>query len=202
MAFIAMFRISSTSSRALWQRKTFQRTYAALNSAPPPPPRSEPVVETFSERARPKRPLYSNSPPNKELPRVKKRWPIILAFAGAGALSWWAFLKYVTNQEKISSSVVRQIMRTVKAHPDLKELLGEAIRPQPEWWLNGDPWIDGNINQLQGNVDVSFRLRGSKGSGTLYFTSIRKEKGSPFTILRFKVIGDNGTVANINSDSI
>ncbi|THU91711.1 hypothetical protein K435DRAFT_726936 [Dendrothele bispora CBS 962.96] len=39
---------------------------------------------------------------------------------------------------------------------------------------------------MQRNVDVSFRIKGSKGAGTLYFTSIRREKGSPFTILRFK----------------
>lgn len=56
------------------------------------------------------------------------------------------------------------------------------------------------ISTLQGNIDVSWRIRGTKGilsraiyerssefnvqagSGTLYFTSIRKEKGQPFTI--------------------
>lgn len=35
---------------------------------------------------------------------------------------------------------------------------------------------------LQGTVDISMRVKGSKGAGTLYFTSIRKEKGQPFTI--------------------
>lgn len=35
---------------------------------------------------------------------------------------------------------------------------------------------------LQGNIDLSFRLKGHKGSGTLYFTSVRKAKGEPFTI--------------------
>ena len=42
-------------------------------------------------------------------------------------------------------SVVRQIMRTVKDNLELKKVLGEAIRPQPEWWLNGDPWIQGAV---------------------------------------------------------
>jgi hypothetical protein len=55
------------------------------------------------------------------------------------------------------------------------------------------------INLPQGNVDLSFRLKGhrgecrllfmwfdmsiytSSGSGTVYFTSIRKTKGEPFT---------------------
>jgi len=63
-----------------------------------------------------------------------------------GLMGWAAFLLVVTNQEKLSSSVVRQIMRTVKDNKELKEMLGEAIRPQPEWWLNGDPWIEGAVS--------------------------------------------------------
>ena len=108
-------------------------------------------------------------------------------------------------------------MRSVRQDPKVRETLGEAIRPQPEWWLNGDPFVKGQvrkhvfsvglaltyhvqIGQLQGNIDVSFRIKGSKGcyhryyrekllnpyyylqgAGTVYFTSIRKEKGERFT---------------------
>ncbi|RXW15782.1 hypothetical protein EST38_g10079 [Candolleomyces aberdarensis] len=89
-------------------------------------------------------------------------------------------------------------MRSLKADPQLRDVLGDAIRPQPEWWLNGDPRIEGKIGQLQGNIDVSFRVKGSKGTGTVYFTSIRKEKGVPFTVLRFKVISDDGTVVHVS----
>lgn len=88
-------------------------------------------------------------------------------------------------------------MRTVREDAELDQLLGQGIRPQSEWWLNGDPRIHGNIRQLQGNVDLSFRVRGSKGTGTVYFTSVRKEKGDPYTILRFRVIGDGGSVVNV-----
>ena len=35
---------------------------------------------------------------------------------------------------------------------------------------------------LQGSVDISMRVKGSKGAGTLYFTSIRREKGQNFEI--------------------
>ena len=35
---------------------------------------------------------------------------------------------------------------------------------------------------LQGTVDFSLRVKGSQGAGTLYFTSIRREKGHPFEI--------------------
>lgn len=59
-------------------------------------------------------------------------------------------MTYATNQEKLSSTVFRSIMRSVKADAELREILGDAIRPQPEWWLNGDPHITGHVSV--GNV--------------------------------------------------
>ncbi|KAH0584657.1 hypothetical protein J132_00080 [Termitomyces sp. J132] len=173
------------------------RNYSELRRQPPPI-RPEPIVETFSATSQPQS-YYAKHPPTRELPRIKKRWPTVVGALVFGVAAWVAFMTYVTNQEMISSSVVRQIMRSVREDEKLKEVLGEAIRPQPEWWLNGDPLIHGKISQLQGNVDVSFRIKGSKGAGTLYFTSIRKEKGVPFTILRFKVICDDGTVVWVDA---
>ncbi|KJA17900.1 hypothetical protein HYPSUDRAFT_45741 [Hypholoma sublateritium FD-334 SS-4] len=162
----------------------------------PPPPASQPIIETFSEPSRP-RPYYAKHPPFRALPKAKSTWPLLLGGLALGVGGWVAFMTVANNQEKLSSSVFRSIVRALKADEQLREVLGEAIRPQPEWYLNGDPLVNGRISQLQGNIDVSFRIRGSKGSGTLYFTSIRKEKGIPFTVLRFRVICDDGTVINI-----
>ncbi|KZP29037.1 hypothetical protein FIBSPDRAFT_927140 [Athelia psychrophila] len=39
---------------------------------------------------------------------------------------------------------------------------------------------------------VATNQRRCRGSGTLYFTSVRKAKNEPFTILRFRVRGDEG----------
>jgi len=73
---------------------------------------------------------------------------MVLAAVALGIAGWGVFMTIVTNQEKISSSVVKQIMRSVREDPQLKEELGEAIRPQPEWWLNGDPKIHGRVSNL------------------------------------------------------
>ncbi|KAJ7169479.1 cytochrome oxidase assembly protein 1 [Mycena filopes] len=116
----------------------------------------------------------------------------VVVFSG-----WTAFLTYVTNETKVTSSVVKQILRTIKSDPQLLETIGMAIRPQPEWWLNGYPIIHGQINQIQGNIDVSFRIKGSLGYGTVYFTSVRKAKGIPYEILRFRVILDDGRVIEV-----
>ncbi|KZT71248.1 DUF1783-domain-containing protein [Daedalea quercina L-15889] len=159
-----------------------------------PPPKELPPAVNFTEASKPKQ-YYRR--PERDLPPLEKRWPILLAFATVGVSVWGLFLAWSENQEKLSSSVMRQIMDTIRGSAELREVLGEAIRPEPVWWLNGDPWINGSIRLMQGNVDLSFRLKGHERAGTLYFTSIRKAKGEPFTILRFKVIADDGTTVDV-----
>ncbi|THU91704.1 DUF1783-domain-containing protein [Dendrothele bispora CBS 962.96] len=181
---------------------TSSRSYAVR--APPPSTAETPSTTVFAGPSRP-RPYHANHPVprrKRDLPSIPRRWPFILAFSLLGLTGWGLFLTYVTNQEKISSSVTKSIMRAVRNDERLKEVLGEAIRPEPEWWLNGDPRIKGTISTMQGNVDVSFRIKGSKGAGTLYFTSIRREKGLPFTILRFKLIADDAQVVEIESKGL
>lgn len=174
------------------------RLYATADSdsKPPPSPTQQPPIETFSSPSKP-RLYYARPPTQSDLPEIKKRWPLVLALATVGITGWAAFLLFVTNQEKLASSVVKQILQTVREHDGLKDVLGDAIRPEPTWYLNGDPWISGSVNLPAGHVDLSFRLKGHRGSGTLYFTSIRKAKGEPFTPLRFRVISDDGRIINV-----
>ncbi|KAI0780548.1 cytochrome oxidase complex assembly protein 1-domain-containing protein [Trametes elegans] len=162
----------------------------------PHPRKAAPAVETFDKTARPG--LYYERPRReRDLPPLQSKWPAILALGAAGVGAWAVFMVFVSNQEKLSSSVMQQIMNTLREDPALRDVLGEAIRPEPLWWMNGDPWISGAIHMPGGNVDLSFRVKGHKGAGTLYFTSIRREKGQPFEILRFKVIADDGREVNI-----
>ncbi|CCL99988.1 uncharacterized protein FIBRA_02013 [Fibroporia radiculosa] len=193
----------STALPGIWRscrisaRQT-ARTFATTTELPRPPPKDSPPTETFSSPSKP-RPYQR---PQRDLPPLQRKWPIVLVFGSVGVGAWVAFLTWSHNQERLSSSVVRQIMETVRESPELSEVLGEAIRPEPVWWLNGDPWINGAIHLMQGNIDLSFRVKGHKRAGTLYFTSIRKAKGELFTILRFKVIGDDGTIVNVPAKSL
>ncbi|KAI0929235.1 hypothetical protein AcW1_006228 [Taiwanofungus camphoratus] len=193
MSFIFSLTALSRPVRRV-PRLPLPRTYSTTTELPRPPPKESPPTETFSSTAKPRQ-YYAR--PQRDLPPVPRIWPAILAFGTVGVGAWGAFFMYAANQEKLSSSVVCRIMDTVRASPELQEVLGDAIRFEPVWWLNGSPWIHGAIYLMQGNVDLSFRLKGHKGAGTLYFTSIRKAKGQPFTVLRFKVIADNGKVVNI-----
>ncbi|CAK5265257.1 unnamed protein product [Mycena citricolor] len=135
-----------------------------------------------------------------------RRWPTVLGITAIVLVGWAGFLTYVTNETKVTSSVVKQILRTIKAEAPLQEVLGYAIRPQPEWWLNGYPIIHGQA------CCVVFRFRGltpfasdqhiagqHRRSGTVYFTSVRKAKGMPYEILRFRVIADDGQVIEVQT---
>ncbi|TCD67044.1 hypothetical protein EIP91_000606 [Steccherinum ochraceum] len=191
--------LSSRSQSRILHQTLRTRNYATYTELPRPPPSKLPESVTYSGTSKPRE--YYTRPQPRELPPLQRRWPAILALSVFGCAAWVAFYAYAQNQERFSSSVFKQVMTTVRDNAEAQELLGEAIRPEPSWFLNGDPWVNGSNRMLQGNVDLSFRLKGHKGSGTLYFTSIRKAKGEPFTILRFRVIGDNGQVVNIPGSS-
>ncbi|KAH7910285.1 cytochrome oxidase complex assembly protein 1-domain-containing protein, partial [Hygrophoropsis aurantiaca] len=160
-----------------------------------------PTAETFSAPSKPR--LYYTRPASggssRELPRVRSPLVPILSLSLFGLSAWAAFLLYATNQEKLASSVVRHVLQSVRDCEELKRSAGSGSKVEPEgkWWLGGDAWVWGKINLPAGNVDLSFRLKGPGGSGTLYFTSIRKAKGEAFTPLRFRVIADDGRVVNV-----
>ena len=41
---------------------------------------------------------------------------------------------------------MRQILLNVRQNEQVRETIGESIRPEPTWYLNGDPWISGSVN--------------------------------------------------------
>jgi hypothetical protein len=188
-----------------------------------PPPSTPPPTHTFTDPAKP-------SQKRRTLPRPRSRLPAVLILAWLGITGWGAFYTYVTNREKMSSSVVKGILRTLRGlegelpeeedgavaakevgagagggwgwwssssssslsstassastsspptdeplmteravRKALHENIGLFIRPEPAWWLNGDPHIEGNIMMLQGHVDLCMRIRGSNGMSFFRF---------------------------------
>ncbi|KAI0293937.1 DUF1783-domain-containing protein [Russula brevipes] len=190
-----MFPPRSHSLRLVWPtaRRTVtnpSRTFA--NQLPRPPPKDLPPPETFSSTSRPRQ--YYSRPQPRDLPPYRRAWPGLLAVCVAGVGGWAAFLAYAANQERLSSSAMRRVIGELRESEDVRAVLGDAVRPEPTWYLNGNPWVSGSVKMLQGNIDISFRVKGHKGAGTVYFTSIRRARGEPFTTLRFKVIADDGTI--------
>ncbi|KIR32620.1 hypothetical protein I352_05047 [Cryptococcus deuterogattii MMRL2647] len=157
------------------------------------------VFEAFEGPSRPR--LIYERPGGRELPKVRGTAPFVIALGLLG-LGWGLFLLHATNSERLSSSVLRQATFQLRNSKEVIALLGENVRLVDEWWALGSPWISGTINLMQGRVDLSFRIKGSKGAGTVYFTSIRPQEQGAWRIVRYKVIADDGQVIRLEDQAI
>ncbi|WOO85190.1 Cytochrome c oxidase assembly factor 1 [Vanrija pseudolonga] len=169
-------------------------------SATRPAPKATPEApheEVFNSPARP-RAIYQRP---RDLPILKNRIPLYLALAALGLGAWGLFILHATNNERLSSSVVRQISFQLRNSPEVANLLGDGVKFAPNLWGFGEPWIHGSINLMQGRIDLKFRVEGSQKQGTLFFTSIRPQQAASWQILRYKLITDDGEVLRIE-DSV
>ncbi|EJD53300.1 DUF1783-domain-containing protein [Auricularia subglabra TFB-10046 SS5] len=151
-----------------------------MSPAPPPP-----ASRTFSR-------------PVRELPELKRQSPMLWTLLAAGVVGWGIFAMRATNAERATSSVMRQLVFDLRQSEEAAAILGDDLKPETSNFLYGGyPRVQGTMSILQGKVDISFRLQGSKGAGTVYFTSIRKARGQKFLILRFRVVCDDGTIVSL-----
>ncbi|KAH7107711.1 cytochrome oxidase complex assembly protein 1-domain-containing protein [Auriculariales sp. MPI-PUGE-AT-0066] len=136
--------------------------------------------------------------PARPLPELKTWSPLLWLATSAGLAGWVAFVLRTTNSERATSSVMRQVVFDIRQSDEVCAALGNEVQPENGSFVySGYPRVQGTMSLLQGKVDISFRVRGSLGAGTVYFTSIRKTKGRPFVILRFRVVCDNGTIVSL-----
>lgn len=149
----------------------------------PPTSSSGPLLARRSDRALP------------PLPRPGTLWlktlPVFLAIITASALC-------IFNYQKASSSVVSATLYALRTSPAGRRELGDEI-----YFRDRFPWIWGELNQLQGRIDVRFGVKGTKGRGVMRFRSVRRGRGgfvsffSPpffsfFFCLRFFMLGKEG----------
>lgn len=167
---------------------------------------------------------------------MQRAWPGLLAVSVGGVAAWAAFLSYAANQERVSSSAMRRVLSELHESEDVRDILGDAVRPEPMWYLNGSPWVHGTVrvalyasSHRRGRGKpltilifaparsrccrgTSTSASGSKvtrvrpletfthpscfanpirspweGAGTVYFTSIRRARGEPFTTCAYQI---------------
>lgn len=96
---------------------------------------------------------------------VTFRWfPTLPIFLGIVALSSFAIFNY----QKSSSSVVSSTLYALRTSERARQLLGDEI-----YFKDRIPWIKGEMNQMHGRINISFKVKGSKGTGTMTFRSFR-----------------------------
>ncbi len=120
-----------------------------------PKPGSGPLLERRSDRALPDISSQLSSPLLRSIPLF-----LIIIAASAAA---------IFNYQKSSSSVVQSALYAVRVSRTAQEVLGEEI-----YFAGKVPWIWGSIDQLHGRVDISFKVKGTRGVGMMRFRSERK----------------------------
>lgn len=63
-------------------------------------------------------------------------------------------------------------------------LVADALGNDIEYALSY-PWISGPLNTVKGNIDISFEVKGSKGTGTVRLKATRTLKITPFDVRHF-----------------
>ena len=101
--------------------------------------------------------------------------PIFLVIMAASALA-------IFNYQKQSSSVVSSTLFALRTNQEAREILGDEI-----YFAHKIPWISGEINQLHGNIDISFWVKGTRGKGLMRFKSVRKTRHGYVSFALFKI---------------
>jgi cytochrome c oxidase assembly factor 1 len=126
-------------------------------------------------------PLLSRLP-NRALPSVPKSrtWlktlPIFIIAITLSSLA-------IFNYQKSSSSTVNSILYALRTNETARSVLGDEI-----YFASKVPWISGELNPMQGRIDISFRVKGRKGAGKVKFVSTRK-RGNQFVSALFVTLG-------------
>lgn len=81
----------------------------------------------------------------------------------------------IFNYQKWSSPVVASTLYALRTNKKAREILGDEI-----YFKHQIPWISGEMNQLRGRIDISFSVKGTRGSGVMRFASVRPSARAMF----------------------
>lgn len=102
---------------------------------------SAPLSSSSNPASRP----YARHRPALPQPRSFKV-PALL-FILFSLTSWTAFTVHATNRERLSSSVLKNVMEKIKDDERVQTKLGDGVQLKREMMLAGDPWIDGSVSE-------------------------------------------------------
>jgi cytochrome c oxidase assembly factor 1 len=74
----------------------------------------------------------------------------------------------------------------------VREILGDEI-----YFASKVPWISGELNPLQGNIDISFWVKGTKTQGQVKFVSVRRKRERYFQTLEWSLKTQDGQVLQL-----
>ncbi|KAL8703823.1 MAG: hypothetical protein Q9201_003001 [Fulgogasparrea decipioides] len=127
-----------------------------------------------------------------DVPSSYKIWlktlPIFITVVTASALA-------IFNYQKASSSIVNATLYALRRSEAGRRELGEQI-----YFRDKFPWIWGKMNQLHGRIDISFAVKGTKGTGMMRFRSIRRTRMGYFETQEWSLELEDGRKLQLLED--
>ncbi|KAK8093806.1 hypothetical protein PG997_000491 [Apiospora hydei] len=129
---------------------------------------------------------------DRELPHIDDytfRWgrsfPIFVVLITISSLA-------IFNYQKSSSPVVASTLYALRTSPKARELLGDEV-----YFKHQIPWISGTMNQLQGRVDISFKVKGTKTEAVMRFASFRPGAKAMFETTEWSLQFPDGSTVDL-----
>lgn len=101
----------------------------------------------------------------------------------------------IFNYEKTNSPIINSVLYCLRRSEIAKNNLGTNIS-----FASSYPWIWGPLNTVQGNIDVTFDVKGDHNSGTMKLKATRTSKLVPFDILHWTLEVKNGPTIDLLND--
>ncbi|RYP52378.1 hypothetical protein DL769_010690 [Monosporascus sp. CRB-8-3] len=128
--------------------------------------------------------------PDRELPNIEgSRWARTLPLF---ALVMAASSVAIFNYQKLSSPVVASTMYALRTSRRARDYLGDEVQ-----FRRQIPWISGTMNQLRGVIDISFAVKGTRGTGTMRFASHRPSARAIFETTEWSLETEDGRVIDL-----
>ncbi|KAI9749934.1 MAG: hypothetical protein M4579_006669 [Chaenotheca gracillima] len=171
--FLRHDRLGHPLLRQLRQPQTLSRLPTRRSLVAAPRPGSGPLMDRRGDRELP------DLPPR--IPKLVRTLPIFIALMTISSL-------FIFNYQKSSSSVVASTLYALRTSERARKALGNEV-----YFAHKIPWIWGELNQLHGRIDISFRVKGTKGQGMMRFESKRPERAGSFKTYVWSLEMDDGT---------
>ncbi len=107
--------------------------------------------------------------------------PIFVALIGVASIA-------IFNYQKSSSPVTAATLYALRTSPRGRAYLGDEI-----YFRQRIPWISGEINQVQGRINISFAVRGTRNEGVMRFVSRRPTAKGVYETLEWSLETADGS---------
>jgi cytochrome c oxidase assembly factor 1 len=101
----------------------------------------------------------------------------------------------IFNYQKLSSPVTEATLYALRTSDKARAHLGDEI-----YFAQQIPWISGEMNQVRGRINISFRVKGTRAGGVMRFASYRPSPRGLFETTEWSLTTDDGKVIDLLED--